>query len=310
MYTHIDETKYGTGAIVTKKSKKVAKLGSAKPVDFTVHFQIATTLVQKDQGQSSSCGGQATAYREEVLEGIPQSAKSIYSLCYVAGGGSNEPALWNTIYNNGVAKEADITSYESGQTPSEAFMEDTSWDKTKLKAEKDEHVVYVNLDMDSIAQAIKDNNGVILGISGMNNGTWLSADPLPPTTMTGTWGHWVFAVGYCMRNGKRAIKFINSWGASVGENGYQYLSEDYLPYIWTAWTYIKTKNFIFNIDLGYGITSPDVTQLQIRLGMPTKWQSGYFGIITKGYVMAYQLKNGIPATGFCGPITRASLNRP
>lgn len=188
-------------------------------------------------------------------------------------------------------------------------MEQTNWDRTKLVAEKTNQVVYVNLDMDSIATAIKNNNGVILGISGMNNGTWLSADPLPPTTMTGTWGHWVFAVGYCMRNGKRAIKFINSWGSSVGENGYQYLSEDYLPFIWSAWTFIEVKNFKFNTDLGYGMTSPDVTQLQIRLGLPVEYQTGFYGSITKAAVIAYQLKNFIfPPLGYCGIKTRTKLN--
>lgn len=306
MYTHTDGQQFWTGAIQTSKDKSVATIGMAPlPVDFTVPFQIPVTLVQKDQGQSLSCGGQATSYREEVLEGTPQSAKSIYSLCFVQGGGSGEQGLWNTIYNNGVAKEVDISSYDNNQPPSEAFMEQTNWDRTKLVAEKTAQVVYVNLDMDSIATAIKNNNGVILGISGMNNGTWLSADPLPPTTMTGTWGHWVFAVGYCMRNGKRAIKFINSWGSSVGENGYQYLSEDYLPFIWSAWTFIDSPKFIFNNDLKFGMKSPDVKQLQIRLGV---LQTSYFGPLTYLAVLNYQRANGLPVTGFCGPMTRAILN--
>ena len=67
-YTHTDGTIYGTGAIVTDKHPDVPTVGRASsPFDWTTVFQVPE-LVTKDQGQSSSCGGQATAYREEVSQ--------------------------------------------------------------------------------------------------------------------------------------------------------------------------------------------------------------------------------------------------
>lgn len=67
--------------------------------------------------------------------------------------------------------------------------------------------------------------------------------------------------------------------------------------------------FLFTKDLHLGMTDPDVLQLQIRLGFVPKYQTGYFGPITKAAVIAYQKANNIsPAEGYVGPITRAKLN--
>lgn len=70
-------------------------------------------------------------------------------------------------------------------------------------------------------------------------------------------------------------------------------------------------------DLSLGVTGNDVVTLQswlisngydipaIRSGMANK---GYFGAQTKVAVMKYQADNGVPTTGFVGPMTRAKLN--
>ena len=69
----------------------------------------------------------------------------------------------------------------------------------------------------------------------------------------------------------------------------------------------------FRRDLGYGMTGSDVRALQLRLRAermyPTKGPfSDYFGSITLAAVKRYQRAHHIPATGFVGPKTRASLN--
>lgn len=57
-------------------------------------------------------------------------------------------------------------------------------------------------------------------------------DPANPSEMYG--GHAVCAVGY--DNSTRLIKFKNSWGTDWGENGYGYLSYEYvMSYLWDAW---------------------------------------------------------------------------
>ena len=106
----------------------------------------------------------------------------------------------------------------------------------------------------------------------------------------------------------RTVKIVglkNSWGA-VGDNGtgWQYLTEAYLPYIFTAWTFDKSR-YVFNNNLLPGQTSEDVFALQARLGiLPT----GFFGNITLAAVTAYQKANGITPAPEVGPLTRAKLN--
>ncbi|MGB9726624.1 MAG: peptidoglycan-binding domain-containing protein, partial [Minisyncoccia bacterium] len=64
--------------------------------------------------------------------------------------------------------------------------------------------------------------------------------------------------------------------------------------------------YCFNTDLKYGMTSNDVKNLQIVLGVTP--QSGYFGPITLAAVKSYQASKGIKTTGYVGPLTRTALN--
>jgi len=58
-------------------------------------------------------------------------------------------------------------------------------------------------------------------------------DPVNPTEIYG--GHAICAVGF--DNTTRLIKFKNSWGTNWGENGYGYISYEYIQkYLWDAWT--------------------------------------------------------------------------
>jgi len=67
-----------------------------------------------------------------------------------------------------------------------------------------------------------------------------------------------------------------------------------------------TGTYCFNTDLYQGLTSNDVRNLQIVLGVtPT---TGYFGSITKSAVKRFQAQYGLPQTGYVGPLTRAKLN--
>jgi len=58
-------------------------------------------------------------------------------------------------------------------------------------------------------------------------------DPRNPEKMYG--GHAICAVGY--DDSKQLVKFKNSWGTGWGQNGYGYLSYNYINnYMWDAWT--------------------------------------------------------------------------
>jgi peptidoglycan hydrolase-like protein with peptidoglycan-binding domain len=67
-------------------------------------------------------------------------------------------------------------------------------------------------------------------------------------------------------------------------------------------------------DLTVGSTGSQVVALQSalvsqgHLVMPAGVAMGYFGSLTKAAVMRWQAANGVPATGYFGPISRAKFN--
>ena len=67
-----------------------------------------------------------------------------------------------------------------------------------------------------------------------------------------------------------------------------------------------SASYTFTRNLTVGSTGADVTALQTKLGVTPA--TSYFGPITKAAVVAYQTANGVPGTGFVGPLTLAKLN--
>src|SRR3990167_2204595 len=212
-------------------------------------------LPAKNQNGSSSCGGQAFSTYSSVLELVAtktfeeRSAKYIYAQTYAPGGGSFGRDNAKVCVKQGVAREAVLTSYEDGNPPTEKFItrsQDITMD-TRLDAKNAKHLSYaqVNPDIENMAQSIRDNHGVVMGITGENNGTWLSVFPKPPKKNPNTeWRHFVYAGKAKLINGKKHIGILNSWG-NVGENGWQWISEDYFRVqvsdgmaIWNCWTMI------------------------------------------------------------------------
>jgi hypothetical protein len=62
--------------------------------------------------------------------------------------------------------------------------------------------------------------------------------------------------------------------------------------------------------LKYGCKNDAVKELQKLLGMEEKYQTGYFGPITKGKVNEFQTSNGLKVDGIVGPKTYAALLQP
>ena len=251
---------FGKGAVADKYDIRDYHFAPGGGVNWNYEYDIEKTigfpLVTKNQNGSFSCGGQAWAYYGEVLEYLatssyePRSARYIYSNTFVPMGGSAGRDNSDFVVKNGFAQEAFATSYENGAPPSETFMR---WKPTlnadqldEAKTSKALSYLQVAGDIDHIAEAISRNNGCIILVHGEDNGTWHSLFPKAPTG-TGTWNHWLYAGRYKVINGKKHIGVKNSWGDAVGENGWQWLSEDYfdaggVQYGWTlAWDYRPAK---------------------------------------------------------------------
>lgn len=200
--------------------------------------------------------------------------------------------------------------------PSEEFMQK----KEDITAEafanalNDKALSYANVinDIDTVAQAIRENKGCIIGITGKNNGTWTSLFPIPPKNVDNTcWRHWVYCGKAKKVNGKKYIGFCNSWGKDVGLNGWQWISEEYfkIEFIFSVWTLVYNfPKFKFTKTLRFGMRDNDVKELQKRLNMPSLLQTGFFGIITMKYVQSYQKSHQLVPDGIVGKLTIGKLN--
>lgn len=301
-------------------------------------------LTPKDQDGSGSCGGQAWATYAAVIEGIAtksyeeRSAKYVYAQTFVPGGGSRGRDNAEVYRTQGIAREAILTSYDGGNPPSEAFME-RSIDITqavRVDALLDRSLSYASVpyDIDTIAQSVQACHGVILGITGSNNGTWNSTNPLPPKQGDTFWYHWIYAGKARVSNGVKYIGCLNSWGTAAGDAGWQWLSEDYLKasasIFGSCWTHLfrsdtpsPTYQHTFNVDLQHGNTGPEVVALQTVLQISGEFPAsippsnfGFYGDITQRSVEAFQRRynivtSGTPSTtgyGRVGVRTRARLN--
>ncbi|MEK7148370.1 MAG: peptidoglycan-binding protein [Patescibacteria group bacterium] len=74
----------------------------------------------------------------------------------------------------------------------------------------------------------------------------------------------------------------------------------------------SVRTFVYNLRVGS--RSDDVMELQQKLQSlgyfsQSEQPTGYFGRITRAAVIKFQEENGIPATGFVGPLTREELNK-
>ncbi len=106
----------------------------------------------------------------------------------------------------------------------------------------------------------------------------------------------------------------NSWYNLAQNNGY-YGAINPIDYFNNLFAEDIKKKFQFTRNLGlYSWYYSDVKELQKRMILEgyAKWlyttPTGWFGPKTRQSVINYQIAHGIDHTGFCGVITRASLN--
>lgn len=230
----------------------------SKPFDwdkgYDVEKELGHKLSLKNQQNSLSCVGQATAYYKELYEYYlkrvtkEKSAKSVYSQIFLQNGGAYLRDGVILVKNYGINLEEDVPSYQYGEDVPEEFIRDKSWmnniltKKAKYYANSDCYRID-GLGIDIFAKALEIGKGYLMGVSGCNNGTWYSKFPKPPTTETPQneiWGHAVCAVAAVKIDGKKYIKIKNSWG-NIGENGYQYLGEEWFSdngrWIFNPWVF-------------------------------------------------------------------------
>lgn len=305
-------------------AKGTAPFDWSKP--YSVEDDIGFLLPDKDQGTSGSCGLQMASFYDQALRRSGEkSAHYGYQQIYQPGGGTFAGDIGYLLKSQGLSQEKLCPSYNNGIVPDEVYM--TRHDITPLMkadaatAEITNYSFILQFNIDTLAQAIRDNYGIGGALMGQNNGTWLTSFPKPPTNPE--WGHFVYFGRAKMINGKKYLGFKNSWGPTVGDKGWQYISEDYVNsgyFVLGMVMMLGPKTYTFLKDLALGMTDADVLFLQKKLnqnpatmiaatgpGSPGN-ETYYFGNLTQNAVALYQRAHGISPTGYFGPLTRASVN--
>ena len=295
---------------------------------------VSFRIFSKDQNGSGSCGGQAWSYYGAVLECVAtgtyeeRSAKFIYAQTHVEPAGSAGRTNCDLVVNQGWATEQSCLSYDNGMPPGEAFMQRASdiTQEARDTAKIAKALLYANVatNIDLLAQAVRDNYGLVIGLSGKNNGTWNGKFPTQPDSLLDVWNHWLYVGKAKMINGKKYLGIKNSWGENTGDHGWQWISEDYCKYyanekgyaIWSTWTMVfkgsdPTFSHTFTQTLRVGANGSEVEALQTALNLEGMFKGaidGKFGKITEASVKAFQTRYSLGVDGIVGPKTRAKLN--
>jgi len=267
----IEEPKqFGTGAFPDPEDENDYEYepvlgGVSKPVDWEKGYDIEKELdiiiPIKDQNGSSSCVGMGWSYYVGILDAVENghysetSAKAIYSQIFLKNGGAYLRDAAKLIVNWGSLREDFIPSYYvTGEAPNEAFMRELNWKNDKvdkiaeiLKAKEYRKIRKANYSMDTFAQAIRDNYGVVGGVSGSQDGKWSSMEPKPPVNGI-DWGHCIYFGKFGIDEKGKYISTPNSWGnrdsGSLYPDGWQKLREDYFKkeYMFNPWTLTDKPN--------------------------------------------------------------------
>lgn len=226
---------------------------------FDIEEKIGFKLKPKDQQFSYSCVGQSYSYYNAILRVINAnynevSAKSIYSLIAL---GNNQGAYLrdgaDTLKKSGSLLEKRLPSYDKSGLATEQHLTDKGWFIESVKKEMEtlkvsDYYKVTTWTIDGFAKAIRDGNGMVAGVVGNNNGTWTSAYPKPPlitTPQANLWGHALYFGKFRIKDGKKEIGCLNSWG-NVGENGWQWLGEEWFAdggrWLFNPWILLNNNN--------------------------------------------------------------------
>lgn len=247
-----------------KKYEEVA--AGAAPVDWGAGFDIEKALnfelPFKNQNSSLSCVAQATSYYAGILDKVETkqytevSSKAIYAQIKLPEGGAYIREGIKLVVNWGAVKENRISSYENGNPPSEVFMSDLSWknaevDKEAKNLQAKEYRMVGSINMEIVAQAIRDNYGTVGGLYVGNNGSWRTNEPTPSTR---DGGHAIYFGKFGIDEKGKYIATPNSWGKrpsdSLHPDSWQKLREDYFNdlFMFNSWTLVDKPNLVATVD--------------------------------------------------------------
>lgn len=245
-FTPKDLNEFGKGAIPVNRALGIPRfgdyVGSLIPFDWNkgVDHSVKIPFTVNDQGSSSSCTFQAWSKYVAGLNFLETgkytdfSARFGYARTWIPPeGGAWLFSGGDLVVLAGVPLESTVPSYDvSGKPLSEEAMrvrDDLAATLREAKTYRTKQSVSVTASIDEMAVAIRDQGGMVFGFQGSNEGAATGGTGIirPPKAGEQKWGHGVYAVGAGLIDGKKHIKFLNSWSNKWGQYGYGYIGEDY-----------------------------------------------------------------------------------
>jgi len=265
-----DESKLGHGALQDRQEQSVREydhlvLGAA-PFDwvagYDVEDELGIKLPTKDQKQVPSCVGEAAATLAYVINAFELlrvyghgsvlkdhlqelSSKSVYSqiaLGFDQGAYISDGAELLVDYGINTEKEVPSKPKTNEHMFEVMWRNPALYDNAKNYQGREARMIRAKHDISLMAQAIRDNGGVLIGVNGQNNGTWSSLFPQPPKFRQ--WGHCMYAGKAKLINNSPFIGVKQSWGDNVGDKGWQWLGEDWFTSenIFNPWVLVDKDN--------------------------------------------------------------------
>ena len=228
---------FGKGALKTPEPVKRDhfRLAAEPPrvIDFEKGYAVENGFIvpQRDQDGSLSCTGQATSYytvaNHKIENGEDKiwSARYIYSQSFAPEGGAYIWKAMSIPLKYGLARLDQVPEDNS----TEAIMRDNSLNfGLTLEAKADKYAqLENNRDINYLAGIVEDYNGFVTGFNGRND--MFDSKGVANIPATIDWGHAIWVCGYCkLLDGRKALKFKNSWTALWGDNGYGYFPEEFV----------------------------------------------------------------------------------
>lgn len=288
-----EEIIFGTGCfpdpLDTRDKSYDDHVAAAAPITidwvkgYDIREHLGMDIPFKNQFSSGSCVGQGWSYYLAVINAVEtgymtvDSAKAFYSQINIGWGAYIRDGA-KLICEWGGLPETSVPSNRLDGTTDEEFMKDKTW-KTpamdtlaKILQGKDYKVINAVSNMDLFAQAILENHGVVGGVNGVNNGTWMSERPKPPTGNP-EWGHCLYFGAFGTDEFGKFIASPNSWGNILGKEwkpgspvgyGWQKFYIDYFAQgginMYNPWTYTDkpNSNIMTNVKVIKDANSPAV----------------------------------------------------
>lgn len=235
----MDETsQFGKGATETPIEVALTRfrLAAEAPrfIDWNKGYNVENGFFvpQKNQKSASDCTCEATNYYVQALNKIDHnrdetySERFPYSQVYIPPQGG--AYIWKAMSIPLKLGVVDAVVVPDGDH-TEATMRDSSLNAiAPIEARTDKYAVIPNnKDMDYLAGVVEDYHGFITGFNG-NNGMF-DSHGVATVPANVDWGHAVWICGYVkLPDGRKALKFKNSWGNQWGDNGYGYFPEEFV----------------------------------------------------------------------------------